>query len=289
MGSKAKGSSLIFLEGHVRKVPMERVKTFKIATYNVNSLRSRLPIVIEWLEAHRPDILCIQETKVSDESFPRDVFLEKGYQVAYCGRKQYNGVATFSLQVPDDVSYGFKDGGPPDGDRLIITRFGALVVVNTYVPQGRERGTEHFTYKLDWFRRLKRLFEENFSPHDKIIWCGDLNVAREPIDVHDPKRLLGHVDFNPEVWECFDQVVSFGFVDLFRLVHPGEVGQYTFFDYRVPKVVERKLGWRVDHILATHDLAKCLKDCYIDMGPRLGKKPSDHTVLVAEFTCGCLD
>jgi len=116
-----------------------------------------------------------------------------------------------------------------------------------------------------------------------VIWCGDLNVARESIDVHDPKRLLGHVDFNPEVWQAFDEVVSFGLVDLFRLAHPGEEGQFTFFDYRVPKAVERKMGWRVDHILATRVLATRLKDCYIDLTPRLKERPSDHTAVVAEF------
>lgn len=262
---------------------MGKVEQLKIATYNVNSLRSRLPLVLKWLEENRPSVLCLQETKVSDDKFPEEAFAEKGYFACFRGYKQYNGVATISLFKPDRIYFGFDDGGPPDEDRLVVTHFGGLTILNTYVPQGREMGTEQFIYKLDWLRRLKDFLFGKFSPHDRIIWCGDLNVAREPIDVHDPKRLLGHVDFNPEVWKAFDEVVSFGMVDLFRLVHPKESNQFTFFDYRVPKAVERKLGWRVDHLLATRALIPHLRDCYIDLAPRLQDRPSDHTVLVAEF------
>ncbi|MCX7981814.1 MAG: exodeoxyribonuclease III [Syntrophales bacterium] len=262
---------------------MTLVENFKIATFNVNSLRSRMPLVLKWLEVNRPVILCLQETKVPDVAFPKEAFSEVGYHTIYRGFKQYNGVATISLLEPNEVSFGFNDGGPPDEDRLLITRFGELTVINTYVPQGREMGTEFFAYKLEWFRRLKEMFIRKFTPNDKVIWCGDLNVAREPIDVHDPKRLLGHVDFNPEVWKAFDEVVSFGMVDLFRLIHPKEEGQYTFFDYRVPKAVERNLGWRVDHLLATRVLVPHLRNCYIDLTPRMQERPSDHTVLVAEF------
>lgn len=116
-----------------------------------------------------------------------------------------------------------------------------------------------------------------------LVWCGDLNVAPEAIDVHDPKRLLGHVCFTPEVWEAFDGVKSWGFQDIFRKFHPGEPGHYTFFDYRVPGSVKRGLGWRVDHILATGSLAEKSMNCEIDINPRLADKPSDHTVLIAEF------
>jgi len=255
----------------------------KIATYNVNSLRSRLHIILPWLREHRPDVLCMQETKVADEKFPREFFENEGYHVAHRGGKQYNGVATASLQQPDRVSFGIPGEKPADEDRLVQTTFPAFTVINTYVPQGRERETPYFAYKLEWFNRFRAYLERSFSPRDAIVWCGDLNVAREAIDVHDPKRLLGHVDFNPEVWEAFDQVISWGFVDLFRKEHPGETEQYTFFDYRVPRTVERKLGWRVDHLLGTEAMAKRLSRCWIDMAPRLAEKPSDHTVLAAEF------
>jgi exodeoxyribonuclease III len=255
----------------------------KIATYNVNSLRSRLHIILPWLREHRPDVFCMQETKVADEKFPREFFENEGYHVVYRGEKQYNGVATASLQKPDQVSFGIHDGKPADEDRFIQTTFPEMTVINTYVPQGRERETPYFAYKLDWFNRLRAFWDQSFSSRDPLIWCGDLNVAREAIDVHDPKRLLGHVDFNPEVWEAFDHVRSWGFVDLFRKEHPGEPGSYTFFDYRVPTAVTRQLGWRVDHILGTEVMAGRLSRCWIDMGPRLAEKPSDHTILAAEF------
>ncbi len=257
--------------------------SLKIATYNVNSIRSRLHVIIPWLQENRPDVFCMQETKVADQKFPVAVFENAGYHVAYRGEKQYNGVATASLHKPDSVSCGLADQGTADEERLIATTLNGLTIINTYVPQGRERETPHFTYKLEWFRRLRAFLERTFTPDDPVIWCGDLNVAPESIDVHDPKRLLGHVDFCPEVWDAFDHVKSWGFVDLFRKEHPGEMEQYTFFDYRVAGAVERKLGWRVDHILATNILAERTDRCWIDLSPRLAEKPSDHTILIAEL------
>ncbi len=256
---------------------------FKIATYNVNSLRSRLHIVIPWLTEHRPDVFCMQETKVEDGKFPRAEFESSGYHVAFRGTKNYNGVAIASLRAPDSVSFGLHDGGPADEDRLISCTFSDLVILNTYVPQGRSKESDQFPYKLEWFKRLRAFMERSSSPRSSLIWCGDLNVAPEAIDVHDPKRLLGHVCFTPEVWEAFEMVKSWGLTDIFRKHHPGEPGQYTFFDYRVPRTVERGLGWRVDHILATQPLVDKSRTCTIDMNPRLAPKPSDHTVLSAEL------
>ncbi len=260
---------------------MER---FRIATYNVNSLRSRLHIVIPWLRENRPDVLCMQETKVEDGKFPEKEFEEAGYRVVFKGAKQYNGVAVASLTKPEEVRFGFADGGAKDEERLILCIFSGLYIVNTYVPQGRDRESEHFSYKLEWFKRLRQYLEVLSSPEKSlIIWCGDLNVAPESIDVHDPKRLLGHVCFTPEVWEAFSSVKSWGLIDIFRKHHPGEPKQYTFFDYRVPGAVQRGLGWRIDHILATAPLAERSAGCIIDMKPRLETKPSDHTALIAEF------
>jgi exodeoxyribonuclease-3 len=257
---------------------------FKIATYNVNSLRSRLHIVIPWLRENRPDVLCMQETKVEDSKFPHEEFTEAGYHVAFKGTKQYNGVAVASIADPDDVSYGLSDAGPADEERLIMCVFQGIFVLNTYVPQGRDRESDQFAYKLKWFRRLRAFLERlDFSSDKPLIWCGDLNVAPESIDVHDPKRLLGHVCFTPEVWEAFAAVKSWGLIDIFRKHHPQEPKQYTFFDYRVPSSVKRELGWRIDHILATEPLAAKSVKCNIDLKPRLETKPSDHTILVAEF------
>ena len=259
------------------------MRIFKIATYNVNSIRSRLHIIVPWLQQNRPDVFCMQETKVNDTKFPVGTFEELGYNVVFKGDKQYNGVAIASIDKPVGVSCGFNDADPPDTDRLMIGTFAGISVLNTYVPQGRERESDQFAYKLRWFKRLRNFLEKSCSPGTPLIWCGDLNVAPESIDVHDPKRLLGHVCFTPEVWEAFELVKSWGFQDLFRKFHAGEPGQYTFFDYRAPGSVERGLGWRVDHILATASLAEKATRCEIDMKPRLVEKPSDHTILVSEF------
>jgi len=256
---------------------------FKIATYNVNSVRSRLHIIIPWLRENSPDVLCMQETKVHDDKFPIHEFEDAGYQVFFRGEKQYNGVATASLKKPEAVSFGFEDDEPSDEDRLVRGTFSGISILNTYVPQGRERESQQFAYKLRWFKRLRKYLEKSCSSAMPLVWCGDLNVAPEAIDVHDPKRLLGHVCFTPEVWEAFDGVKSWGFQDIFRKFHPGEPGHYTFFDYRVPDSVKRGLGWRVDHILATGSLAEKSMNCEIDINPRLADKPSDHTVLIAEF------
>lgn len=255
----------------------------KIATYNVNSIRSRLHIIIPWLINHRPDVLCMQETKVEDGKFPVQDFTDAGYQITFRGSKQYNGVAIATREKPDHVTYGLDDGGPADGDRLIAIRIGNLSILNTYVPQGRDRESEQFAYKLQWFKRLQAFISKNWQPADRLIWCGDLNVAPESIDVYDPKRLLGHVCFNPEVWAAFEGIRSWGLTDVFRKHHPEEPKQYTFYDYRVPQTLDRGLGWRIDHILATAPLIAQSRSCNIDLEPRRAEKPSDHTVLVAEF------
>jgi exodeoxyribonuclease-3 len=256
---------------------------FKLATYNVNSIRSRLHIIIPWLKKNRPDVFCMQETKVEDERFPVKDFQDAGYHVVFKGEKRYNGVAMASLEKPQEIVFGLDDQGPADSDRLISGVFSGIAVVNTYVPQGYDRESPRFQYKLQWFKRLKEFFARHYSPAQLLVWCGDLNVAPEEIDVHNPKRLLGHVCFNTEVWEGFSSIKSWGLVDVFRKHHPGEAGQYTFFDYRVPKSVERGQGWRVDHILATPPLAGKSINCSIDMKPRLAEKTSDHTIVFAEF------
>jgi len=260
------------------------MKTFKIATLNVNSIRSRLHIVIPWLKQHQPDILCLQETKVDNTRFPSAEFEAAGYHITFFGYKQYNGVAVASLLKPEEVIHGFQDGGPEDRDRLLAARFPSVTVINVYVPQGRNRESEHFQYKLQWFKRLKTTLESNFSRQAPLILCGDMNVAPEKIDVHTPDKLLGHVCFNPEVWKAFKELKKWGLVDLFRKHHPDEAGQFTFYDYRLRGGIKRGLGWRIDHILTTPSLAERSLRCDIDLEPRRMEKPSDHTFLFTEFT-----
>lgn len=254
----------------------------KIATFNVNSVRSRLPVVINWLKENKPSIMGLQETKVQDHEFPAQPFIDAGYQIAYRGEKSYNGVALASIAEPMEIKFGFDDGLPPDESRLLIARIGAVSVINTYVPQGREIDHAMYKYKLEWFERLRKLFEKRFKPSDRIIWVGDLNVAPEAIDIYNAPMQENHVCYHKAVRAAFEKTKQWGFIDVFRKHHP-EPGQYSYYDYRTPNAVQRKMGWRVDHILATEPLAKKSKDCFIDLKPRLAPKSSDHTIMAAEF------
>ena len=255
---------------------------WKVASFNVNSIRARLPIVLDWLYRNRPDALCVQETKVEDRSFPEEEIRQAGYQVAYRGEKAYNGVAIISQSPPKHLSFGLGTRKDPDEARLIAASVDGIPVVNTYVPQGRDPESEHFLYKLKWFDRLLNYFKKNYSPDQSLLWVGDLNIAPEDMDVHDPKRLLGHVDFHPEVQKKLAKIMEWGFVDVFRKHVPGP-GQYTFWDYRVKGAMEKGLGWRVDHIMATRPLADKSIASWVDKGPRAAPKPSDHTPIAAEF------
>lgn len=255
---------------------------FKVATYNANSIRSRMPLILDWLGRESPDVLCVQETKVRDEDFPVEPFRETGYHVIFCGQKAYAGVAILSRVEARDVVAGF-DEGEPDRPRLLRGVIQGIPVVNSYVPQGRDIDSPHFPYKLAWFGRLRALFERHYSPEKPLLWMGDFNVAPKPIDVYDPKRLVKHVDFHPEARAALEQVRDWGFVDLLRHHHPEEPGLYTYWDYRVPQALDRGLGWRIDHIWATPPLAETCTRVWIDVGARRAQRPSDHTFLVAEF------
>ncbi len=256
--------------------------TLRVATYNVNSVRARLPVLVPWLERVGPQIVCLQETKVQDPSFPAEPFRDLGYHAVYRGDKAYNGVAILAASRPTRAAFGFDDGGPVDAARLIVASVRGLRVVNTYIPQGRATDDPMFRYKLDWLARLRRFFEATCDPADPILWVGDFNVAPESIDVHDPKRLLGHVCFHPDVRAALADVRAWGFDDVFRR-HVPEPNQYTFYDYRVRDAVARRVGWRVDHIWATRPLAERSTAAWIDLEPRNAEGSSDHAPLLAEF------
>ena len=253
----------------------------KIASFNVNSLRVRLPIVVEWLTEHKPDVLCVQETKVQDVDFPAQAFDEIGYNYAFKGQKTYNGVAIFSKHEIENAVCGFSTE-PKDEPRLIRAQVKGVWIVNTYIPQGQSPDSVKFQYKLNWFEHLLEYFRQNFEPEDPVLWMGDLNIAPEPIDVYDPEMLLGHVCFHPQVKAALYKVMSWGFVDVFRK-HCKEAGQYTYWDYRARNPLERNRGWRLDHMMATAPLAETSTACYVDREPRAAERPSDHTPVVAEF------
>jgi len=254
----------------------------RIASFNANSIRARLPIILDWLKASSPDVLCIQETKVQDPDFPREAIEEAGYNCAFKGQKSYNGVAILSTAPIEEVRCGLDDGGPPDEPRLIAARVRGIRIVNTYVPQGVSPEAEQFHYKLSWFARLRSYFERHCSPDEPLVWLGDFNVAPEPIDVYDADILLGSVCFHPDEHAALEKTREWGFVDIFRR-HNHEEKQYSFWDYRLPRAVQRDLGWRIDHIWATEPLAAKSTAAWIDKEPRLRPRPSDHTFIVAEF------
>lgn len=255
----------------------------KVATFNVNSIRTRADIVLDWVATHQPDLMALQETKVVDELFPAEPFQQAGYHVVFKGQKAYNGVALLSRTAPDVVTFGFGDGdGPDDESRLLRADFDGYTVVNTYVPQGRDIEHEMYQYKINWFRRLRGWFDRHFTTSHPLIWLGDMNVAHDPIDVHNPEERAKHVCYHADARAAFAACRDWGFADTFRQHHP-EPGHYTFYDYRNPNNVKEGKGWRIDYILTTPHMARRCTDAWIDVTPRLKPRPSDHVVLTAEF------
>jgi exodeoxyribonuclease-3 len=254
----------------------------KIATYNVNSIRRRLPIVLEWLDRHRPDVLCLQETKVKDSDFPLLELRAAGYHVTHRGHTGYNGVATLSLQEPESVLHGLCEGPDPEDDRILMTVINGIPIVNTYVPQGHKILTDRYVFKLEWFARLRRYFNERLDPAKPAIWLGDLNVAPEPIDVYHPDRRVNDPDFHIDARNAYRHTRDWGFVDTFRALHPERV-QYTYWDY-FRNAFHSNFGWRIDHILATAPLAARCVQTDVDLEPRRARGASDHTVVWADFT-----
>ncbi len=255
--------------------------TLRIATFNVNSVRSRMAVLQRWLSQAEVDQLCLQETKAPDDAFPRADFQDLGYRAYFRGEKSYNGVAILSRREPDEVLYGFDDGLEPDaGTRLIRARFGDLWVCNSYVPQGKALDHPDYQYKKDFLRRMGQLAQRHRE--DPFLWLGDLNVAPTPLDVTNPKNKADHVCFAQELRDHFAAISQPLLVDLLRKFHPQEA-LYSFFDYRVKGALERNIGWRIDHMLATKSLAdRCLR-CWIDTEPRGWEKSSDHTPVLADF------
>lgn len=255
-----------------------------IATFNCNSVRMRLEIVLAWLEQYRPDVLALQETKVVDELFPAQPFRDAGWEVNFRGQKAYNGVAMITKAKPKKVSFGLGDGdGGESGPRLAYINYGGLHIVNTYVPQGQSLDSDKFQFKLEWYRRLRRYFQRNFkSKRARVLWLGDLNVAPSEIDVHDSKKIWPHVCHCQEVIDTFAEVTAFGFIDLFRK-HLPEPQTFTFWDYRIPSALEANRGWRIDHIQATPPVAKTSREVFVDTEPRQARKPSDHTFVAVRL------
>ncbi|MBI2963168.1 MAG: exodeoxyribonuclease III [Deltaproteobacteria bacterium] len=253
----------------------------KLASWNVNSIRARLDRVVEWIDRNRPDVLCLQETKVADDLFPREPFESRGYQVTAFGQKTYNGVAIVSRQPAADVVRGLPLPNPDPGSRLLCATVADLRVVNVYVPNGRAVDSPYFAQKLDWLRRLSGYLDETARPSDAIVLCGDFNVAPEDRDVHDPAAYRDQVHCHPEERKALAEVAAFGLIDVVRRHHP-ESGLYSWWDYR-QGAFHRNRGLRIDHVWATESVAARCSGAAIDRDARKGKQPSDHAPVIAEI------
>jgi exodeoxyribonuclease-3 len=191
-------------------------------------------------------------------------------------------VAILTRQAPEHASFGFQDGDSQEGPRMINMTIDGIHLVNTYVPQGSSPESDKFVYKISWLRRLEQFFCSRYEKDDRLVWVGDFNVAPEPRDVYDPQKLKGHVGFHPEEHQVLADIKNWGFEDIVRKYEDSDKA-FSFWDYRIPKAVERGLGWRIDHIWASEKLAEQATASWIDMTPRRWEKPSDHTFVVAEF------
>ncbi|MEW6668945.1 MAG: exodeoxyribonuclease III [Thermodesulfobacteriota bacterium] len=254
---------------------------FKAASFNVNSIRARVGTLQEWLRREQPDVLCLQETKSQDKDFPGKEFKDLGYRVAFRGQKSYNGVAILSPHPMTEITKGLY-GNEAEEARFISAVIQGVSVLNAYVPQGVAVGTERFQYKLQWLGDLLEHLRTQHKPASRLLLMGDFNVALEPIDVYDPEAFRGQVCFHPDEQAMLRRFLDWGLVDVFRKHHP-EGGHYTFWDYRIPNALKRKMGWRIDYILASRALAAKSRDSRIDIQVRMAAKPSDHTFLIAEF------
>ncbi len=252
----------------------------KIATWNVNSIRVRLPRVLEWLKEENPDVLCLQETKITDEEFPATAFRDAGYHAAHAGQKTYNGVATLS-RTPGIDTAARLPGAEGDQKRLLATGVGDVRVVNVYVPNGEEVGSDKYAYKLSWLRTLEKFLAAELKSHPRLVLLGDFNIAPEERDVHDPKRWEGRVLFSDKERAAFQRLIRQGLTDVFRQFEQPEKS-FSWWDYRM-NAFKRNAGLRIDHILASSALTPLCRACAIDATPRRLERPSDHAPVVAEF------
>lgn len=241
-----------------------------------------MPVILEWLSLREPDVLAIQETKVEDDKFPRDEFEELGYHVSINGQKSWNGVATLTRSLPVDVRKGFGDELFPNDARIISCLVQGVYVINTYVPNGNTVGSDKWDYKLRWMERFRKFLDENYRPSELLVWLGDINVAPTPADVYNSPKMLGGVGHHPDEFSRLSAIQEFGLVDVYRQHHPDSRA-YTFWDFTIPKAVDRDLGWRIDHIYGSKLIAERCTQCEIDIEPRRSTKPSDHTFVWADF------
>ncbi|MGE0880388.1 MAG: exodeoxyribonuclease III [Acidimicrobiia bacterium] len=254
----------------------------RLATWNVNSLKVRLGRVEEWLADVQPDVVCLQETKLSDKAFPAMAFQALGYESAHVGQGQWNGVAILSRVGLDDVTDRFADGLDPDPEaRLVTATCAGVRVTSVYVPNGRALDDPHYDYKLGWLARLRTHLVNDADPARPVAVCGDFNIAPDDRDVYDPAKFVGATHVSDAERARLGELLDWGMVDVFRERYP-DPKLFSWWDYRAGDFHEGR-GLRIDLILATKSLADRLTWVVIDRNARKGKQPSDHAPVVADF------
>ncbi len=253
---------------------------FRLATWNVNSLKVRLPHLLDWLASARPDAMCLQETKTEDANFPVAALREAGYEAVFCGQKSYNGVAILSRTPATDVQHGIPQFAD-DPKRVIAATLGDVRVVSIYAPNGQSLESEKYAYKLKWYEALAAWLERELAQRPRIAVLGDFNVAPEDRDVHNPKRWEGEIHVSEPERAAFRKLLALGFSDAFRLFDQPEKA-FSWWDYRL-LAFQRGWGLRIDEILLSPELARQCVACTIDTGPRALERPSDHAPVVADL------
>jgi len=253
----------------------------KFVTWNVNSLKVRLPQVVDWLANNQPDVLCLQETKLQDENFPVDEILAAGYRSVYVGQKTYNGVALLSKQTGNSVVAALP-GLEDVQKRIIAATYEDIRVVCIYVPNGEKVASEKYDYKLGWLAALKSWLQKELVKYPKLVLLGDFNIAPEDRDVHDPEAWNGQVLCSQSERDAFRKLLDLGLVDSFRLFDQPEK-TYTWWDYRM-MAFRRNRGLRIDHVLLSNELAHFCSACKVDKTARKHERPSDHAPVIAELS-----
>ena len=257
----------------------------KIATWNVNSINARRERVLTWLRLHQPDVLCLQELKVTGDAFPLEAIEELGYCAAVYGQRTYNGVAILSRSQPRDVEVGMGPGDRDPQARLVAATVDGVRVLSAYVPNGARVGTDKYGYKLDWLRRLREHLEQTASPSEALVLAGDFNVAPRDTDVNQLEDWRDSVLCHYAARDALERIRDWGLRDVFERHHP-EGSIYTWWAYQ-RLAFPRNNGLRIDHIYATESLATRSTDAFVDREARkkgpFTEKPSDHAPVVAEF------
>lgn len=254
----------------------------KVATWNVNSIRARLPRVLAWLESESPDVVCVQETKCLDEVFPREPIEDLGYRIAHFGQKTYNGVAILSKRTIEDVVTGLPGDTESSDKRVICAQVEDFLFVNLYVVNGQEVGSPKYAYKLDWLARVHNFLKERYDLAEKVVVTGDFNITVDDRDVYDPEGWREKILCSTPERDALRRITDLGLTDALRH-HTQEAGIYTWWDFRT-RGFQRGNGLRIDHFLLSTPALDTCQSVVVDTAERGREKPSDHAPVVATFT-----